>query len=209
MSISYLSVFSFAGSSAVSVWLLLKILVFCLVTISSYGCLSSVGEVSVKSPASGKESSDEMDSRGGASSIPDVVLEKVDGSGAIGLRNLAKGKVLIIVFWATWCDSCKNELVFLKTLYKRYSSRGMEILSISIDTSETAGEALSILRKYSIDYPSVFDTDNLASQSLNPTGSVPYTVIIDRSARVVYRKEGFFSGDIERIKAIAVKLIGE
>jgi thiol-disulfide isomerase/thioredoxin len=44
-----------------------------------------------------------------------------------------KGKVVLVVFWATWCPPCQRELPELQRLYERYRSKGFEILALSID----------------------------------------------------------------------------
>jgi thiol-disulfide isomerase/thioredoxin len=43
------------------------------------------------------------------------------------------GKVILIHFWASWCDPCKEELPLLQTFYEKYHSQGLEVLTISMD----------------------------------------------------------------------------
>lgn len=44
-----------------------------------------------------------------------------------------KGKAVLVVFWATWCPTCRKELPQLQKLYERHRSKGFEILALSID----------------------------------------------------------------------------
>ena len=49
-----------------------------------------------------------------------------------------KGKYIIINFWASWCQPCRAENVQLHSLYKKYNSTGLEIISISLDNDKKA-----------------------------------------------------------------------
>ena len=49
-----------------------------------------------------------------------------------------KKKVLMLSFWASYCEPCKREMPFLSTLYKEYGDKGLFVTSISIDKDEAA-----------------------------------------------------------------------
>ncbi len=51
--------------------------------------------------------------------------------------NLAqqRGKVVLVTFWATWCDACQNDFLELKNIHESYRDKGLEIISISLDSS--------------------------------------------------------------------------
>lgn len=140
----------------------------------------------------------------GHGTLPDIVLEKVDGSGLINLRTFAEGKVLIIFFWATWCTSCKPQIITIKSNYDSLLKHGIEVLAVSIDTSETKSEVLSEVSRFGMPFPVVFDTESRASSFLNPTSSAPFTVIVDKNRKTIYSHEGFLSGDFEKIQKIAI-----
>ncbi len=63
----------------------------------------------------------------------DIAIKDTSGN-TIGLNNI-KGKFILIDFWASWCGPCRANTPLLKKLYNRYNSKGLEIFSISIDTS--------------------------------------------------------------------------
>lgn len=63
----------------------------------------------------------------------DITLKDTAGN-TIGLNNI-KGKYILIDFWASWCGPCRANAPLLKKLYSQYNSKGLEIFSISIDTS--------------------------------------------------------------------------
>jgi peroxiredoxin len=147
-----------------------------------------------------------VESGGGEASgnLPDITLERVDGQGTVRLHTLAKDKVVIVVFWSTFCDSCKSELVALKTLYGEYEAKGLEVLAVSMDKPDTASDVLSDVHKYSLPYVVAFDTESRASGSLNPTNAQPFTVVIDREMNIVFTHESYLPGDLDRIKEVVL-----
>lgn len=62
----------------------------------------------------------------------------IDGQGKeVKSAELMKGKKYILIdFWASWCNPCRKEIPNLKNLYGKYASKGLEIISISIDKKE-------------------------------------------------------------------------
>lgn len=141
--------------------------------------------------------------------IPDIGLESVDGEGSVRLRSLARDRVLVIVFWSTYCDSCKSELQRLKVLYKELAGRGLEILAVSMDKPDTASDVMSEVHKYALPFPVVFDTESRASGPLNPTGAQPFTVVVDTNMEIVYTHESFFPGDIDKLRKVVLDALGE
>lgn len=64
----------------------------------------------------------------------DFTVKLLDG-GELSLSALG-GKVVLVNFWATWCDSCREEMPDLNTYYSEFKDKGFEILGISLDSSE-------------------------------------------------------------------------
>jgi peroxiredoxin len=65
---------------------------------------------------------------------PEISLP-APGSNIIHLSDL-KGSVVVLDFWASWCPPCRENNPHLAKLYKKYHDRGLEILSISLDSNE-------------------------------------------------------------------------
>jgi peroxiredoxin len=66
---------------------------------------------------------------------PELSLPATD-SKTINLSDL-KGKVVIVDFWASWCAPCRENNPHLTKLYNKYHDKGLEILSVSLDTNES------------------------------------------------------------------------
>lgn len=71
----------------------------------------------------------------GERKAPPLVLPSLDGS-AYDL-SAAKGKPVLVVFWATWCDGCREELPALDAMYKRADGR-YGVVAVSLDEDRKA-----------------------------------------------------------------------
>ena len=128
-----------------------------------------------------------------ASQALQLVLEDLDGQP----RKLAEwsGKVQVVNFWATWCPPCREEIPLLIDTQRRFAGEGVQIIGIAVDKP---AEVANYRTAHGIDYPLlVNDAVALRMMDLfgNRSGSLPFTVILDRENRVVSRKLGAFRGD--------------
>lgn len=64
-------------------------------------------------------------------SAPDFSLQDIHGK-TVNLEDF-RGKAILLNFWATWCEACKEELPSMQRLYEALSSQGVEVVAISID----------------------------------------------------------------------------
>jgi len=105
---------------------------------------------------------------------PPLVVPQLDGR----VFDLAKlrGKVVLVNIWATWCSPCRLEMPTLNAFYRRYRSRGLALLGLSIDETPDVAEVRKVMRQFS--YPGA-----LASAArINGFGepiAVPVTYVID------------------------------
>ena len=68
----------------------------------------------------------------GKAAEPDVTFSELQG-GNLPLASL-KGKVVLVNFWATWCEPCREEIPWLIEFQDKYASRGLTILGVAMDT---------------------------------------------------------------------------
>ncbi len=113
-------------------------------------------------------------------SLPDLTGRKVSLSSF-------KGQVVLLDFWATWCDPCLEELPELKSLHEKYKEKGFELVGVSLDV---LGQKVvsPFVRENRIPYPI------LLSGGWPPEGYVlpglPTAFLIDRQGLVVRRYMG-------------------
>ena len=102
-----------------------------------------------------------------------------------------RGKVVVLNFWASWCESCKPEAEDLEAAYQYYLSRG-DVIFIGVDYVDTEPEALMYLEEFGITYPNGPDLRTKISQAYR-VGGVPETFIIDQDGFIAHVQIGPFS----------------
>jgi len=90
------------------------------------------------------------------------------------------GKVLLIDFWATWCQPCLEEMPNLRRVYDRYHDRGFEIVGVSLDTDAAALQEFVAEEK--LPWPQICDERGPKGELARRMGviSIPTLVLIDR-----------------------------
>ena len=112
---------------------------------------------------------------------PNFTLPALDGHGDISLASY-RGKVVVLNFWASWCDPCKNEAPLLAELADRYRSRGVTI--VGVDEQDLTSDGRSFAAKYHLDYPIVRDLSGDVENRWGLT-ALPETFVLDRSGHVL------------------------
>lgn len=116
-----------------------------------------------------------------------------------------KGKVSVIVFWATWCEPCKAEIVHMLDL--KAKNPQLELLLISTDNAQTSSRVGRYARKWMRKGARVLlDPDGSYLGTFNPQGSIPFTIIVDREERVAFKQGGYTIGDDVKIKEAVAEL---
>ena len=98
------------------------------------------------------------------------------------------GKVIIVNFWATWCTPCVKEMPSFENLYRRFRSKGLTILAVSLDKNSPS-KVQEFVDKYKLSFPVLLDTDGVA-EKLYPSFTIPFTYVVDKQGRVVARVDG-------------------
>ncbi len=114
---------------------------------------------------------------------PEFLFESPDGK-RTGPSSF-KGKVLLLDFWASWCHPCREESPNMVKLYKKYHSKGLEILGVSLDKDKDKWEAAISADK--LDWSHVSDLGEWQSKAvkLYSISSIPYTYLIDKEGVIV------------------------
>lgn len=117
-----------------------------------------------------------------------------------------RGKVIVLNFWATWCPPCREEIPLFISLQKKRAADGLQVVSVALDNRTSV---MLFRQSAGINYPILMGGDNameLVARYGNRSGSLPFTVIIDRSGSIAVRKLGAFK-QIE-LESLVEPLIG-
>jgi peroxiredoxin len=128
-------------------------------------------------------------------SLPDFELDTLGGE-TLRLSDQLGKKVILLDFWATFCDPCLLAMPHLNDLYKKYESQGFVILGVSVDGPESLSRVRSEVRKMGVEFPILLDPETEALALYNPKTSAPYSILIDRQGNIVKKKEGFSPADV-------------
>lgn len=114
---------------------------------------------------------------------------------------------IVILFWATWCAPCRQELPLYQQLYERYRDDGLVVVAISMDGSNTVAQAGPMARRLGLTFPVVSDLDTSVTSRINPRRAAPFSVWIDRSGRIVREREGFSLSERAEIARGVIRLV--
>ncbi len=96
----------------------------------------------------------------------------------------AKGKIVVVNFWASWCAPCRTETPQFDLLYRKIKTKGVDFLGI--DTKDVKGNAKAFVKTNDISYPIVYDEQGETALRLGniPQAALPFTVLIDKQGKV-------------------------
>lgn len=106
-----------------------------------------------------------------------------------------RGKVLLAVFWATWCRPCMMEIPHLVHLQEAYGKQGLGILGLSLDRRGIAVVKPFLQSRPEINY-TIVPNGLAAADAFGGITSIPTSVLIDRSGRVIRGFVGLVPGEV-------------
>jgi peroxiredoxin len=111
---------------------------------------------------------------------PDFTLKDLDGK-EVKLSDY-KGKTVMLVFSATWCPHCREEIPHLKEVYSRY--QGQDFILLNIDIQESREKVSSFAAKNELPYRVLLDENGGVAMSYE-VGGVPNIVVINKDGLIV------------------------
>ncbi len=133
---------------------------------------------------------------------PAFTLPLRGGSTPLGLEKL-RGQVVMVNFWASWCEPCRKEFPLLDQIYKKYKPVGFTLVGVNVEPE--AKDAESFIAKTPVSFPILFDKDSAVSKLYHVSG-MPTTVLIDRKGVLRYVHRSYVPGDeneyLDKVRAI-------
>lgn len=137
------------------------------------------------------------------SKAPEFILKTFEGNDFYS-KDL-EGKVVIIDFWATWCQPCIKEIPSYNALYSKYKNTNFMMLGITMD-SGTAKNVKPFIGKFKIQYP-IYMGDEKVDSAFGGMQAYPTTFIIDQNWNIYKKYLGTYPRKVEGIDKIVSKLL--
>ena len=145
----------------------------------------------------------------GEKRLPSVTISTLQGKPVNIQDYVAKGKITILSFWATWCSPCKRELDAVSELYPTWvSDYNAQLVAITIDNARALTQVKPIIEEKGWDFLVLVDSKQELQQALN-FQAIPQTFVIDTEGNIVYQHEGYTPGDEYELEKIVKNLSGK
>jgi thiol-disulfide isomerase/thioredoxin len=149
-------------------------------TVGLAGCSQRAASLPPKPPAA---AAGEIGSR-----LPDFSATDLQGHG-VASADL-RGEVVLVDFWATWCEPCKKEMPGYQRLLDRYGSRGFAVVGFKFDTMKDTEDPLDFAKRIGVGYPLAVATEEIR-QRFGGIEGLPTTMLYDRQGILRQKIIGF------------------
>jgi cytochrome c biogenesis protein CcmG/thiol:disulfide interchange protein DsbE len=159
-----------------------RILIFCVVSLLNVGLLALI-LTQLLTPATNSVSDPLVGHLAPNFSL--AMLRPENGKSTLSLSNF-KGKAVVLNFWASWCEPCKEEAPLLESSWKQMQAQGKDVVFLGIDDQDSNINGLSFVQLNRLTYPIVVDADGSVTIKYGLT-SLPDTIFINRNGTVLSR----------------------
>ena len=138
-------------------------------------------------------------------------FNQVIGKDSISLNQslVHENEPSLIIFWASWCAPCRNEIPYLKSLYKKFGNY-INFVSVSIDKNEDNWKSAIRIEKMPWQQLIVSESESLQLMKLLHFDSIPFMILVDSSANIISNyNEGFFELPNKRLESNISKLLNK
>ena len=107
----------------------------------------------------------------------------LDGGKVVDIRNY-RDKAVLVVFWATWCKPCSEDLPKLRAMYQQYRAQGFEVIGVNLDNTPNGVKAY--MQQNGMTWPQIHEAGGLESPPSLAFGviSLPTMFLVDKKGNV-------------------------
>lgn len=128
----------------------------------------------------------------------DAVLALKDLTGANQSLASYKGRVVVLNFWATWCEPCKKEMPDLSAIQNDYAALGVQVIGAAGDEAAESAKVLKFVREFKVNFPVWVGATTDDMHRFGVGTVLPATVIINREGKIAWREIGIIKPDVLR-----------
>lgn len=156
----------------------------------------AIGGLYVLKSQLGDPNSAGHDTLGVGDQLPDITFHKL-GGGEVKFSELGK-KVVLVNFWATWCEACVVEMPSIVALRKSYVDQGFEVAFVSVDENPEA-VLPRFLSKLKIGFQTYVDKDQELAEMFD-VHAIPLTVILNQNREILFIESGERDWNSEQVR---------
>jgi thiol-disulfide isomerase/thioredoxin len=119
-----------------------------------------------------------------------------------GRRNVFgdfKGKVLVLDFYATWCEPCRRSVPHLIELQNKYADQGLQVIGLNVGGEDDEAKVPAFAKEFGIQYTLASPDEELVTFLLAGNENIPQTFVFDRQGQLAQRLIGYGEYGDERI----------
>ena len=121
-----------------------------------------------------------------------------------------RGKVVLLDYWATWCGPCRMATPTLEGLHKKFGSRGLRVVGISVDQQDSVAQVKPFVKAFGISYlVSASPVLNRRAEQAYHVDGIPSQYLIDKKGIVRWSQSGFSPGEGKELDSRIRKLLAE
>lgn len=113
------------------------------------------------------------------------------GDGERASFSEQRGKVLVLDFYATWCEPCRVSIPHLINLQERYQARGLALVGLNVGGPDDRVKVPAFASEFRINYPLGFPDKPLTDLLLADNSSIPQTFVFNREGQLIKRYVGY------------------
>ncbi len=110
-----------------------------------------------------------------------------------------KGKVLVLDFYATWCEPCRRSIPHLIGLQNKYADQGLQVIGLNVGGPDDEPKVPDFAKEFGIQYTLAIPDDELVTFLLANNDAIPQTFVFDRQGQLAERLIGFGPNAADRI----------